>query len=304
MDISVIVTNWNGLPLLQKNLLRVIDTSRLAGEIIIADDASTDGSVKFIKRLQKNHPKIRLIQNKKNIGFGRNSNKAVKLSKGKLVVLLNNDIYPYSGYIKNCLKHFHDPKTFGVGFCEIGNKNWGQVYWKSGYLQYRPGKNTKKSHISAWLSGGGCLVRRRLFLKLGGFDSVYEPFYCEDLDLGLRAWRSGYRLLWEPSARIKHRHESTMSRFPHRFLDYVKERNRLLTVWRNITDTKLLRAHRWAKIGRVLSGPNYIKIIHAAKKQIKKYPPPLVFPKLTDRQILQLFTSPAKSQKLFAPPRH
>lgn len=290
MDISVIITNWNGLQLLRKNLPQVIKTSRLAKEIIIADDASTDNSLKFLKQIQKKHPKIHIIQNKKNVGFGKNSNQAVTSSIGQLVVLLNSDIYPHAGYIQKTLKHFTDPKVFGVGFREVGNANWGQIFWRSGYLQYRPGKNTGKTHITAWLSGGGSIVRRQAFLKLAGFDPIYQPFYCEDLDLGLRAWKSGYQLLWEPKALIEHHHESTMSQFPKRFLEYVKERNRLLTVWRNITDPGLLRSHRWAQIGRILSGPNYIKIIRAAKKQIKKYPPQKVFPILSDRQLISIFS--------------
>ena len=80
-----------------------------------------------------------------------------------------------------------------------------------------------------------------------------------------------------------------MSKFPKRTLDYIKERNRLLTVWRNITDQKLLIENRLAQISRVLTGPNYIKIILAAKRQITHAPNPLVFPKRTDQEIFNLF---------------
>jgi hypothetical protein len=80
-----------------------------------------------------------------------------------------------------------------------------------------------------------------------------------------------------------------MSKFPKRFLDYVKERNRLLTVWRNITDPGFLKENRLFLILRCLSGPNYIKIIRAAKRQIKASQPPVVFPKLTDKEIFALF---------------
>ena len=290
MDISIIITNWNGRKLLERNLPQVVKTSHLAKEIIVADDASTDDSISYLKQLQRKHPKIRIIQNKKNLGFAKNSNKAVKSAKGQLVVLLNSDIYPHTGYIKNTLKHFANPKVFGVGFCELNNANWGQIYWKSGYLQYRPGKKTKKAHVTAWLSGGGSIIRRQDFLKLDGFDPIYEPFYCEDLDLGLRAWKSGYQLLWEPKAVVEHHHCATMSKFPTRFLEYVKERNRLLTVWRNITDPRLLFHNKLAQIGRVLTGPNYIKIIRAARRQIKHFPSPKIFPVLSDRQLISIFS--------------
>jgi len=290
MKISVIITNWNGVDLLKKNLEQVIKTSPEAQEIIIADDASTDKSVGYIKEIQKKYSKLKLITNKNNLGFGKNSNKAIAQSKGDLVVMLNSDIFPHQNYIKNALIHFSDPKVFGVGFAELGNENWARIFWANGYLQHEPGKNIKKTHITGWLSGGGSIVRKDVFQKLGGFDQVYEPFYCEDLDLGLRAWKSGYTLLWEPKCVIEHNHESTMSKFSKSLLNYVKERNRLLSVWRNIDDPQLLWLNKIALIGRVLSGPNYIKIIRAAKKQIKKCPPPVVFPKLSDQQIFKLFS--------------
>lgn len=290
MNISVIITNWNGLPILQKNLEAIIKNSPEAQEIILADDASQDKSIDFAKKIQKKYPKLKIIAHKNNLGFGENSNNAVNQSKGDLVVLLNNDIYPHPKYITNTLKHFDDPTVFGVGFAELGHENWAKFFWKNGYLQHEPGtSDINKTHISGWVSGGSSIIRKNIFQKLGGFDHVYQPFYGEDLDLGFRAWKSGYTLLWEPKSVVEHHHETTMSKFSLNFLNYVKERNRLLNTWRNIADHHLLSQNKIALIGRVLSGPNYIKIIRAAKKQIKHSPPPIVFPKLTDKQILSKF---------------
>ena len=199
MKISVIVTNWNGLNLLKKYLEKVIINSPEADEIILADDASEDDSLLFVKELQKKYPKLKIISHKKNKGFGRNTNHAVKKAKGDLVVLLNSDIDPHRNYIKNVLPHFKDPQVFGVGLAEYKHENYGDLYWKNGYFQIRPG-HSSTAHISAWLSGGSSILRREYFLKLGGFDHVYEPFYFEDFDLGMRAWRSGYKLIWEPKA--------------------------------------------------------------------------------------------------------
>jgi GT2 family glycosyltransferase len=289
MKISVIVTNWNGEDLLKKNLENIIQKSPEAQEVILTDDASQDKSVSFVKLLQKKYPKLKIIAHKKNQGFGNNSNKAVERAQGDLIVLLNNDIRPHSGYITNSLKHFKDPKVFGVGFAELGHENWARIFWQAGYLQHEPGLENKKTHISAWVSGGSSIIRKSIFQKLGGFDYIYEPFYSEDLDIGYRAWKSGYKLLWEPKSVVEHQHETTISKFSKKLLDYVKERNRLLNTWRNINDPFLLKLNKVALIGRVLFGPNYIKIIRAAKKQIKKSPPPIVFPELTDKQVLDLF---------------
>ena len=289
MKISVIVTNWNGIKLLKKNLEAIIRLSPEADEIIFTDDASSDSSVEFVKTIQKKYKKLKIIHHHKNQGFGENSNNAVAKAKGDLIVFLNNDIYPHPKYITNSLKHFDNPNIFGVGFAESGHENWAKIFWKDGYLQHEPGTNDQKTHISGWVSGGSSIIRKSLFEKLGGFDSVYQPFYSEDLDIGFRAWKSGYTLLWEPKSVVEHKHEATMSKFSPNFLNYVKERNRLLNTWRNITDPQLLYLNKMTLIGRVLSGPNYIKIILAAKRQLKKASPPIVFPKLTDKQIFELF---------------
>jgi len=176
----------------------------------------------------------------------------------------------------------------GVSFAEVGHENYGKTFWKNGYIQIEPGISSK-THIAAYISGGSSIVRRDIFLKLGGFDTIFKPFYFEDLDLGLRAWRSGYKLLFEPSSIVEHQHEQTISKFPKQFLIYVKERNHLISVLRNITDKNMLWQNFFAQIGRVLTGPNYIKIILAAHRQIKKSPAPIVQNVLTTKEVFELF---------------
>lgn len=288
MKISVIVTNWNGKHLLKKHLENIIQASPEASEIILADDASTDDSLEFAKSLQNKYSQLKIISHLNNQGFTKNSNFAVKKSLGDFVVLLNNDINPHPGYITHSLKHFQDPIVFGVGFAELGHENYGKIFWKNGYIQTEPGYSTK-THITSWLSGGSSIVRKDLFLKLGGFDNIYEPFYNEDQDLGFRAWRSGYKLLWEPKSVVEHQHESTTSKFSKLFLIYVKERNILLTTLRNITDQKMLWENKLWQFLRVLSGPNYIKIILAANRQLHSHPLPISENKLTDIQVLEMF---------------
>lgn len=288
MKISVIVTNWNGINLLKKYLEKVIINSPEALEIILADDASEDDSLVFARDLQKKYKKLRIISHKENFGFGKNTNDAVKKAKGDYVVLLNSDIDPHKNYIKNSLVHFKDQKVIGVGFAELGHENYAKLFWKNGYLQFVEGLSDK-THISGWVSGGSSIIRKDYFLKLGGFDHVYEPFYFEDFDFGLRAWRSGYKLLWEPKSVVEHKHESTTSKFPKKFLIYVKERNHLISVLRNVTNKKLLFQNSIFSFLRVLSGPNYLKIILAAHRQLKKYPAPISTNQISDLEVLRKF---------------
>ncbi len=297
MDISVIITSWNGEKILKKNLLKVIASSPEAKEIIVTDDASTDATLSYLKTLTPRFKKLKIISQKKNRGFGYNSNSAVKKAKGDLVALLNNDVIPEKGYLKACLPYFQKKDTFAISFAENQHPHPARIMWQGGFFLHEPWQNPPSPAISAWASGGSAIFNRRLFLNLGGFDELFSPFYWEDVDLGYRAWKSGYHIFWDPAAKVNHRHESTLSRFPRSFLNRVKERNQLLLIQKNISDPAMRRHHSLGLIGRCLLGPNYCKVILSAKRrarffkkeirqtQAQNYP-------LTDRDVFQLFKKP------------
>jgi GT2 family glycosyltransferase len=204
--LSIIIPNFNGAKIITKSIPQIVKNSPQANEIIVIDDASDDDSVAVIRNLEKKYKKIKLIVNPKNLGFSRTCNLGVSHSFGDYIVLLNTDIFPKADYLKNALPFFDlDPLLFGVGFAEIGKENWPILFWKDGYLQYLPSTDVSAPHSPGWISGGGSIIRRAYFDKLGGFDPIYEPFYSEDLDLGYRAWKSGYHLLWNPSSAVDHR---------------------------------------------------------------------------------------------------
>jgi len=286
--VSIIITNWNGQNILKNNLPHVLKHSPQAQEIIVIDNGSKDGSISYLKSLQKTKKKLKTIRLSKNYGFGYASNLAVKKAKGDFVVLLNNDVSPHKDYLKHALPHFSDPNLFGVSFAE-GDWSWAKIYWGNGFFQHCPGQRTKKAHLTAWLNGGSCIVRKKLFLALQAFDELYHPFFWEDVELGYRAHRSGYRLLWEPKSMVDHKHETTISRFQPAYVNRIRERNQLLLIWKNITDPKLLLTHYIALIARVAFGPNYIKVIFSAYKRLKKFPQKKVEYPVSDKQVFALF---------------
>src|SRR3989344_2471695 len=102
MKISIVIPNYNGRHLLEKNLPQVINASPDC-EIIVVDDASTDESVSFLK---KNYGNIILLEKKKNSGFSSTVNLGVKKSSGDLIVLLNSDAVPDENYLKYLLPYF------------------------------------------------------------------------------------------------------------------------------------------------------------------------------------------------------
>lgn len=263
-SIDIVITSFNGKDLLAKQLPVVIKNSPDVNQIIIVDDASSDGTVEY---LSENFPKIKCISNISNRGFTKSTNIGVEQSRADFVVLLNNDVYPETDYLRSAVKYFEDPKVFAVTFNEA-NSSWPLVYFE-GKIQYIRGKKSEDPFFSAWASGGSCIVRRNLWHALGGYNPVYSPGYWEDIDIGWRAWRMGYKIVWDPNSKVEHKHETTFSKLSPTFVSMIKQRNELLFNWLNITDSKLLLDHLRFLLLHTLSHPGYLKVILSALGKYK-----------------------------------
>jgi len=284
--ISVVVPNWNGKKLLEKNLPLVFKALPRDCEVIIIDDGSTDGSKKMIN---DQWPMVKLIANNKNKGFVYTANRGVKEAKGDFVVLINTDVIPQKGFLKPALKHFEDEKVFAVSLSEQ-DYGWAKIWWRGGFIHIGDGGKSKAAHISAWASGGSAIFRKSMWRRLGGFDPLYGPFYWEDFDIGFRAWKNGWKIIWEPKARALHQHESTTSKVNHSFVNLIKERNQLLFIWKNMDGCWWKLSNCLGMVLRSLLGLNYLKVIWAAKKQYCLFDRPRAKEnKLTAREVIALF---------------
>lgn len=191
---------------------------------------------------------ITLIENKKNFGFAVSMNIGVKAAKNTPVMLLNSDvILKDNSYLLAVTELNQDRSLFAVGFCQkekddrLVGRN--KIYWKRGLL-FHAAADSSVSARTAWAEGGACMIDRDKFLRLGGFDPIYSPFYWEDIDLSYRAWKSGYKTIFNPSIVVEHHHETTIGKyFPEKFIRTTAFRNQFLFIWKNINDPKLLIAH-------------------------------------------------------------
>ena len=256
MKISVVIPNYNGEHLLKINLPKVIEAiNKFDGEkeIIITDDASIDGSknaVEEIKDLNKDL-KITFLTSTQNRGFSSNANKGVSKATGEILILLNTDVSPNEDFLKPLLKHFRNEKVFAVGALERSIEKDGNVVlrgrgvgkWKRGFLVHKRGEVNKESTL--WVSGGSGAFKKEIWDKLGGFNSLYDPYYWEDIDLSYRAIKSGYKILFEPDSLVKHEHEqgAIKSRFSKKQVKKIAYRNQFIFTWLNLTDFKLLFFH-------------------------------------------------------------
>ncbi|MDO8659102.1 MAG: glycosyltransferase family 2 protein [Candidatus Parcubacteria bacterium] len=246
MSISIVIPNYNGEEILAKNLPKVFEAVDNA-EVIVVDDASTDGSLRTLNNFRS---KISIIKNERNLGFSSSVNKGVREAKGEIVILLNTDVVPEKNFLKPLLRHFEDGKIFAVGCMDksiedgkVILRGRGVGQWKRGFLVHSRGEINKASTL--WVNGGSGAFRKSVWKKLGGFDELFNPFYWEDIDLSYRALKSGYKILFEPNSVVVHEHEkgaikSTYSNFEVKTIAY---RNQFIFVWKNLTDLDLCMLH-------------------------------------------------------------
>lgn len=246
--ISVVIPSYNGKNLLSKNLPLVLKNCP-GCEIIVVDDASTDGSASFVKENFKN---VKLIEQTVNIGFANAVNTGVENASGDLVLLLNSDVSPRPNFLERAIKHFEKDKDklFAVGLADYSHEGDKFVVRGRGGAKFRKGflshfKAESKPGETLWVSGGSSLVDKNKFLELGGFDPVYAPFYWEDIDLCWRAQKSDYICLFEPESHVDHFHEegAIKKNYSKFFIKTISYRNQFIFVWKNISDTIYLLGH-------------------------------------------------------------
>ncbi len=254
MKIDIVIPNFNGANLIEKNVPVIFDVVEKykIGKIIIVDDYSDINDYKRLEAfVEKYKNKIVLYRNQKNMGFSSSSNKGVSLSDADLVVLLNSDVIPSKNFLDQAIDDIEkNEMMFGVGFMdesvEGSNKvrrGRGLASWSRGFLIHRRGEVNRKDTF--WISGGSSIIRRDMFIKLGGFDSLYNPFYWEDIDLSYRARKAGFVIEFNPDCVVEHRHEegAIKKHYSSFRVKTISFRNQFIFVWKNINNFGLIMAH-------------------------------------------------------------
>jgi GT2 family glycosyltransferase len=249
--ISVVIPNYNGINLFPNTLpplVQVLKETNLPFEIIISDDCSTDSSVAY---LNTNYPEIKVVKSTTNKGFSGACNAGIKEACFDLVFLLNSDIILTTGYFTHLFKYFQHENTFGVMGRIVGWDNdkiqdaarlpdFQGLKVKTS-INYLLDPMQEESLYTFYLSGANALVNRKKLLTLGGLDELFSPFYIEDCDLSIRAWKLGWRCYYEHKAICRHRTSSTVKvNSKKKYVNIIYNRNKFFLHAIHLSDGMLV----------------------------------------------------------------
>jgi GT2 family glycosyltransferase len=276
--VSIVIPVFNALGQVENLLTRL---SHFAGkygsnyQVILADDASTDGTA---YELPKRYPFIEVVRGEHNVGFGRNVNRGVEAARHEYLAIVNSDIELVGNPFKELISELKRSKQYFAAMPLIFNRNLDKVE----NLQELKASNglvyhSDLSQASEWtdllrslltrasaikdrlrdvgghspcikslLCGAFFLCNRQGFLSLGGFNPRYSPFYWEDVDLCYRVAHQGQACLVVPSTAVIHRHGESIDKHYHTGKQYSYRLNQLRFVIDHLDQLPTLKQpHIW-----------------------------------------------------------
>lgn len=248
MKTAIVILNWNGKKLLEQFLPSVVNFSPEEATIYVADNASTDDSIKFIKEY---YPSVKIVENAVNGGYAKGYNDALQHIDADIYCLLNSDIEVTENWltpvidvfkkdestaiIQPKLLDYKDKTKFeyagaGGGFVDL----YGYPYCRGRIFNHLEKDNGQFNDISDifWASGACLFIRSKVYHQLGGFDEDYFA-HQEEIDLCWRTQNEGYNIKYVGTSTVYHVGGATLQETnPHKtFLNF---RNSLLNVVKNV----------------------------------------------------------------------
>ena len=258
-SIAVVILNWNGVGMMEKYLRGVIGHSCGEAQVIVADNASTDGSVEW---LHDTFPEVRVIQLDQNWGFAEGYNKALQQVDAEYYVLLNSDVEVTPHWLTP-LKAFMDshptvaacqPKLLAMADrdkFEYAGAAGGFIDWL-GYpfcrgrlfetVEHDKGQYDSPRRVM-WATGACMMIRSADYWAAGGLDARFFA-HNEEIDLCWRLWLLGREVWCVTDSHVFHVGGGTLNKENPR-KTYFNFRNNLTMLYKNLPDNKLKTVMRW-----------------------------------------------------------
>ena len=253
MKIAVVILNWNGTKLLEQFLPSVVKFSPEA-DIYVADNASTDDSVAFVKA---NFPTVKIVVNENNFGFAQGYNEASQYIDSEIYALVNSDIEVTENWLKPIIETFENEQQTAIiqpKLLDFKRKEYfeyagaaGGFLDKYGYpycrgrifetLEKDNGQYDDNREIF-WASGACFFIRSSVYKDLKGFDADFFA-HQEEIDLCWRAFNKGHQIKYNSRSVVYHVGGATLQQGNPKktFLNF---RNSLLMLLKNLPKNKLI----------------------------------------------------------------
>ena len=233
-ELSIIIVNWNGGTLLRRTVESVVASPpSIEYEVVVVDNASADDSLAQLRASEEVAPliasgRLRIVENKDNLGFGKANNAAFALTNSPLLFLLNPDTEVTQGSIDRLIATVRSDKRIGMAGPKLVNADgslqvsvWRNppAAWEMLLTGFRLHKllprrargellladhwDYSRRRAVGMLGGSAMLVRREVIAQVGGFDERFH-MYGEDNEWCLRITRAGWQLVFEPEAVVMH----------------------------------------------------------------------------------------------------
>jgi GT2 family glycosyltransferase len=270
-QVSVIVLNWNGIRFLGDCLASLREQTFTDFEIILVDNASTDGSVEYIRQ---GFPEVRIIALNENVGFARGNNIGIQASTAQYVALLNNDTEAHPRWLEALTTTLDTHADVGSCASKILLYDQRDVVDSAGDLFYTCGVGDKRGRAEKdrgqfarpepvfGACGAAALYQRRMLDDIGLFDEDLFA-YAEDVDLSFRAQLAGYRCLFVPEAVVYHHLQGSFGPLPGYSL-YLSRRNAFDTVLKDMPASLL-----WRRLPYILGYYLAVDLAHMVRGRLR-----------------------------------
>ena len=261
--VAVVILNYNGKKFLEEFLPNVIaNTNAELAEIVVADNASTDGSMEFMR---ERYPEIRLIDNGSNGGFATGYNLALRKIEAEYFVLLNSDIEVTPCWIEpviefmdanpqiaacqpKILSYYEKNKFEYAGASGGFIDRYGYPFCRGRVFQHLEEDKGQYDDVCEvfWATGACLFVRADLYLKHGGLDDSFFA-HMEEIDFCWRMKNLGYKIYCCPQSKVYHIGGGTLPKSSAR-KTYLNFRNNLSLLYKNLPSSRVF----WVIAYRIL----------------------------------------------------
>jgi len=252
--VAVVILNWNGKSFLEKFLPSLINYTDDDVEIIIADNASTDDSIAF---LRSSYPALRIIENESNGGFSKGYNDALVQTDADYYVLLNSDIEVTEAWIRPVIELMESDKMIAV--CQPKLLSWNERHkfeyagaaggfvdkWGYPFCRGRIFMSTETDNGQYddaceifWATGACMFIRADIYRNFGGLDNDFFA-HMEEIDFCWRLKNAGYKIMYTPLSKVYHIGGGTLPQSSS-FKTYLNFRNNFILLFKNLPSNQLI----------------------------------------------------------------